>query len=570
MSRPDPITTEVVRYALETIVEEMGNALRRTALSVVIKDLRDYACALFDRDGRLLAAALDIPGLMGCMAPALQACLKKWGDDVEDGDTFVTNHPYLGCAHTSDINIFMPVFADDGVLVGFTGAVAHHADWGGRVPGTAAFDSGSVFMEGVMLPALKLESRGVLNQGVYDIMFANVRHPKQNEGDLRAQLASARAGKKQLRALAARYGSETLTEIVAGLIDYTERRTRGELARLPDGVYSAEGCIDDDGKTPGKNVKFAVDVTVAGDRITFDFARTDPQMPGGMNIPTSSVRSAVQYAFTCILPKDIPVNEGAMAAVEIRAPQGTVVNPTFPAAVGDRHIACERLCDVLVQAVAKIAPERASASWCVGFPVFICETRSPKTGDGAVLLGIIAGGAGGHSSADGGNALDVHLSNCALIPAEVVESNYMLRIDRYELIQDSGGAGRHRGGLGIRADYRNLSGAPMPVQTEVEQSDPDYPPLGMAGGSAGTNCTAWLLGPDGETPLPSKGYYSIPTDGVVSLRAGGGGGYGDPLTRKVDDVLRDVAAGWISAEAALRDYGVDVATGGRRTDAAAA
>ena len=568
MQRPDPITTEVVRHALETIAEEMGTALRRTALSVVIKDLRDYSCALFDRNGGLIACALDIPSLMASMAPALKACIAKWGDDIQDGDVFISNHPYLGCAHTSDVNIFMPAFAEDGVLVGYTGAVAHHADWGGRVPGTAAFDSASVFQEGVMLPALKLEERGVLNRGIFEIITANVRHPKQNEGDLRAQLAAARAGRKQFRALARRYGSDVLNATIASLIDYTERRTRQELARLPDGVYSAEGCIDDNGVEPGKPVKFAVDVTLKGDAISFDFRRTDKQMPGGMNIPQTSVRSAVQYALTCILPDDIPVNEGVMAAISISAPPGTAVNPVFPAAVGDRHIACERLCDVLVQAMAKIAPERASASWCVGFPVFICESKSPKTGDGAVLLGIIAGGAGGTSGWDGASGIDVHLSNCAIIPAEVVESNYQLRIERYELMQDSAGPGRHRGGLGIRADYRNLSGAPMPVQTEVEQSDANFPPLGMEGGKPGTVCSAFLLTEAGTSRLPSKGFYTIPTDGVVSLRAGGGGGFGNPLERAVGDVLKDVEAGWISPAKALAEYGVDAASG-RRVHAAA-
>ncbi len=559
----DPITTEVVRHALETIAEEMGTSMRRTAISVVIKDLRDYSCAVFDAKGRLLACALDIPGLMAAMAPALQATLAKWGDDVAEGDVFITNHPYMGCAHTSDINIFVPVFGDDGKLVGFTGAIAHHADWGGRVPGTAAYDSRSLYQEGVVLAALKLYEGGKPVQAIFDIIRENVRHPDQNMGDLRAQLASARAGRDRFARLGKTYGAENLRAILAGLIVYTARRVRAELAGLPDGTWSAEGAIDDNGITPGARVRYVVDVTLKGEAITFDFSRGDKQMPGGMNIPWASLRSAVQYALTCILPDDIPVNEGVMDVVEIVAPVGGAVNPAHPAAVGDRHIACERLCDVLVNAMGKIAPERTSAGWCVGFPVFICESVSPKTGDSAVLLGIIAGGAGAANDRDGASGIDVHLSNCAIIPAESIESNYTLRIDRYELIRDSGGAGEFRGGLGIRADYRNISGKAMDVQTEVEQNSADSPPWPLPGGQEGTNCSVWMLADGKEEPLPSKGYFSIPPGGVVSMRGGGGGGAGDPRRRPVERVLADVKADLVSAEAARTIYGVDPATGTR-------
>ncbi|QKC98228.1 hydantoinase B/oxoprolinase family protein [Mesorhizobium sp. NZP2298] len=559
----DPITTEVVRHALETIAEEMGTAMRRTAMSVVIKDLRDYSCAVFDSRGRLLACALDIPGLMAAMAPALQATLAKWGDDVVEGDVFITNHPYMGCAHTSDINIFVPVFGSDGGLVGFTGAIAHHADWGGRVPGTAAYDSRSLYQEGVVLPALKLFEAGQPIQAIFDIIHQNVRHPDQNMGDLRAQLASARAGRDRFVQLSKTYGPRELRAILSGLIDYTAKRVRAELTSLPNGTWTAEGAIDDNGITPGARVRYVVDVTLEEDGITFDFSRGDKQMPGGMNIPWASLRSAVQYALTCILPDDIPVNEGVMDAVTIVAPVGGAVNPAHPAAVGDRHIACERLCDVLVNAMGQIAPERGSAGWCVGFPVFICESVSPKTGDSAVLLGIIAGGAGAATDRDGASGMDVHLSNCAIIPAESIESNYTLRIDRYELIQDSGGAGQFRGGLGIRADYRNISGKAMDVQTEVEQSAADSPPWPLAEGRPGTNCSVWMIADGKEEALPSKGYFSIPPGGTVSMRGGGGGGSGDPRGRPIETVLADLRAGFISADAASSLYGVDPATGAR-------
>lgn len=561
--RADPITTEVVRHGLETIAEEMGTALRRTALSVVVKDMRDYSCALFDPQGRLLAAAVDIPTLIASMAPALQAAIAKWGDEIYDGDVFMSNHPYMGAAQTNDVNVFVPVFLD-GALIGYTGAVAHHADWGGRVPGTASFANHSSFEEGVMLPAVKVEERGVPNRTVLDIMTANVRHPKQNQGDLRAQIAATRSGARRFRAMAARYGIDTLVATIEDLIAYTTERTRQEIASWPDGRYSAEGWIDNDGLTMGVPVMFAVDIDVRGDRIAFDFARTASQMAGGHNIPFTTTRSAVQYALTCLLPRDIPFNEGALAQVDIHAPLGSAVNPIFPAAVGDRHIVSERLADVLTQALRPLNPGRTSAGWSVGFPVFNVECRSPKTGDGVVLLANVGGGGGASLGQDGPDAVDVHLSNCALIPAEVVESSYPLRVERVELVMDSGGPGEFRGGLGMRADYRNLSGTTLRFQSEIEQSDPRFPPPGVEGGLPGGVCALKTVDAVGvEVTLPSKGMFEIPDGQVVSLISGGGGGHGDPRTRDVAAVIADVRAGKVSSDAARRFYGVDLASGTR-------
>lgn len=560
MRRTDPITTEVIRHALETIAEEMGTALRRTALSVVVKDMRDYSCAVFDRSGRLLAAALDIPTLLASMSPALRACLDKWGDDIHPGDVFLSNHPYLGACQTNDLNLFVPVFDGDERLIGFTGAIAHHADWGGVVPGTAAATSRSAFYEGVMLPAVKLEVRGVPEPNVRDIITANTRHPKQNHGDLRAQVAAARSGARRFARLAERYGTDTLVTAIDDLIGYTAERTRAELAALPDGTYRAEGWLDDDGINPGAAVRLAVTVTIEGDGAHVDFSGCDPQMPGGMNIPTSTTRSVVHYAIKCLLPDDVPFNEGSMEPVTIHAPEGSAVNPIFPAAVGDRHLASQRLASVMTRALAPAAPHRASAEWFVGWPVLICESASPKTGDGVVLLANVAGGAGATASHDGADAVDVHMANCAIIPAEVIESSYLLRVERYELRPDSGGAGRTRGGLGIRADYRNISDGPMQFLSEAEQSDPGHVPQGLDGGLPGTAASIVLIREDGEeTPLPAKGQHVAAPGEVVSLRAGGGAGFGDPALRPREAVEADLRSGRITARAARDHYNLAAA-----------
>ncbi|TXK42096.1 hydantoinase B/oxoprolinase family protein [Nonomuraea sp. C10] len=547
----DPITTEVVRHALETIAEEMGTALRRTALSVVVKDMRDYSCALFDARGRMLAAALDIPSLLASMAPALRACLDKWGEDIHPGDVFINNHPYLGACQTNDINIFVPVFDAAATLVGFTGVIAHHADWGGRTPGTAAARSESAYEEGVLLPALKVEVKGVPERGLLDIITANTRHPAQNHGDLRAQIAAARSGAGRFAGLAGKFGTGLLLDTFEELFAYTVRRTRAEIAKLPDGDYTAEGCLDNDGLDLDAPVRIVVKAVISGEEIHFDFTGSDPQMRGGMNIPDSTLRSVVHYAVKCLMPSDVPFNEGSLDPVSFHAPRGTAVNPEFPAAVGDRHLASQRLASIVTRALAAAAPHRASAEWFVGWPVLICESRSPKSGDGVVLLANVAGGAGACVDHDGADALDVHMANCQLIPAEVIESSYELRVERYALIPDSGGAGRHRGGLGIRADYRNISSKPLGFLSEAEQTRPEFAPQGLTGGRPGMPASLALIHEDGtETALPSKGQGSALPGEIVSLRAGGGGGYGDPAERPAELVEADLRDGRITAAGA--------------------
>lgn len=554
--RIDPITTEVIRNALETIAEEMGDALRRTALSVVVKDMRDYSCAVFDAHGRMIAAALDIPSLLASMAPALQAAIQKWGEEIHPGDVILSNHPYMGACQTNDINMFIPVFDTQERLIGFTGVIAHHADWGGRIAGTAAAQSESAFEEGVLMPALKYEVRGVPERNLQDIIATNVRHPAQNLGDLRAQTAAGRSGARRFASIAEKYGFDALRGAINDLFDTTAYRTAREIGKLADGAHAAEGWLDNDGVNLENPVRMQVEVRVEGEAISFDFSDSDPQMAGGMNIPNSTLRSVVHYAVKCLMPAEVSFNEGSLAPVTIIAPEGTAVNPRFPAAVGDRHLASQRLSSIVTKALAVIAPHKASAEWFVGWPVLICESRSPKSGDGAVLLANVAGGAGGSSRRDGASGLDVHMGNCAIIPAEVVESSYELRVERYELMVDSAGAGQYRGGFGIRADYRNLSQTPLAFLSEAEQTNPDFAPQGSEGGSTGSPASLWLIDKEGgERAMPSKGKGVADHGEIVSLRAGGGGGYGDPRQRSRDALLADVRAGLISPVAARTYYG---------------
>ena len=407
----------------------------------------------------------------------------------------------------------------------------------------------------MLFPAVKLEERGRPNQAIYDILAANVRHPAQNRGDLRAQLAAARSGDRRLRRLAELHGSEVLIETGAALIAYSAARTREAIAEMPDGTYVAEGWLDDDGLTPGVPVAIRVAVTVEGEQMTVDFGGSDPQMPGGMNCPLATTRSVVHYGVRCLMTGDVPFNEGSVEPVEIVAPEGTVVNPRYPAAVGDRHHTSQRMADVLTRALATIRPERGSAGWFCGVPATIVEATSNRTGEASVLLSLIGGGAGAAPTHDGADAVEAHMSNCSLLAAEIIESTYPLRVERYELVPDSGGAGRCRGGLGMRFDFRVLAEEAVPVRVETEQAAPALGAPGFAGGQPGRPAAVVLIREGEEIVQAPKGVVDARAGDVVSVRAGGGGGYGDPRDRPPDELAADVRAGRVS-EAAARDvYG---------------
>lgn len=561
MTKIDPITTQVVHHGLETLAEEMRTSLCRTALSVVVRDMLDYSCGLFDRRGRLMATALDLPTLIASMGFALDQVREKWGDDFEPGDIVITNDPYGGAAHTSDVHIFIPVFDDAGALIGFSGTIAHHADWGGRVPATTSAANHSVFEEGVRYTAVKLEEAGRPNRSVYEIIAANIRMPEISMGDLRAQIASARTGERGMKRLAERYGSELFMEAVDGLIAYTEERSRQAIAELPDGVYEAEGWLDDDGVERHVPVRLHAKVTISGSQVTVDLTGCAEQGAGGMNCPLATTRSSVIYALKCVLPDDIPFNHGFSVPVEMVTAPASIVEPRFPAATSDRHLTAQRLCDVLSLAFGQAAPERGSASWFVGWPFFVCQGTSPKTGKMIVGAANIGGGAGANRATDGASGIDVHGANCAIIPVEIAEINYPFRVERYELVKDSGGAGRTRGGLGIRADYRITAKDGVLIRSEAEQANPEFAPRGLDGGMPGTPSFIGVIKAGEGEPIQQdpKGEFSVEEGDVLVLVSGGGGGCGNPRDRDHAAVLSDLKIGWVGEEAANGVYGLDQA-----------
>jgi N-methylhydantoinase B len=548
----DPITRDVFQRALVGIAEEMSMALRRAAYSSIIWDMYDYACGLFTPDGEMMAQAKTIPAQLGIMSTALKhmyAAIPR--ETWKPGDVMVCNDPYRGCTHTMDIVLFSPVFVD-GKLVAVTSTIAHHVDIGGKIPGTEAADNQEIFAEGLILPPLRLVDGGEPVQAIFDIVAANVRDPRGNLGDLRAQIAGCRTGERRIAELWKRYGSDEAAALTAACIDYAEIYMRRVVSDMPNGVYEAAVLMEDDVATDDP-IRIKVAVTVAGDELTVDFAGTSAQRDNALNNPIASTISMVHYAVKCIVAPDIPQNEGCNRPVTLKVPSRSILNPDRPAAVSVRHLTQQMLADCVLRAMAPLAPTRASAGCQVAFPTFAAGGFDDRPGmrrdDGSapyyVISDIIGGGMGGSAASDGMSAVDTHGGNCAILSAEVMETLSPFRVLRTELVPGSGGRGRHRGGLAIRRDYQMLSSKCI-MGAYVQQTRPDTRPWGWDGGEPGRPAGI-VLNPDSATAqkLKSKIYgLALKAGDVIRFEAAGGGGWGDPAERDREAGEADRAEGF--------------------------
>lgn len=518
---------EVFRHAFEGIAEEMGATLLRSSYTVVIKDLLDYSCALFDARGALVAQAGHIPSHLGSMGYALKRIVEKWGEDVHPGDVLLTNDPFDGGTHVPDIHIFMPIFAGER-RIGFAGSIAHHADWGGRVPGSISAANESVFEEGVVYPHLKLEAAGVPNEALYETIAANIRQAPLGLGDLRAQIAAARTAVARFDALLERHGDEAVVDAMRGLIDRSARATRRAIAALPDGRWEAEGFLDGDGVHDSGPLRIAVALTIDGERLEVDFSGTAPQQPTGINVPLATTQSAVLYAVRTILDDSVPTTEGCLAPITIRLPERSLVNPSRPAPVSDRHLTSQRLADVLVRCLAQLRPRETIAGCFVGAAWMACAAPGRKTGEEMILLLNVVGGAGAGPRRDGLDAVDTHLSSSALIPAEVVETEYPLRVEQYALVDGTGGAGARVGGRGMRAVFRVVGEQPISFQCGMEQTDSRFGAWGLEGGAAGSAGHVAVIpaGSDREERIAGRSRVVLAPGDRLVLATGGGGGHG--------------------------------------------
>jgi N-methylhydantoinase B len=520
---------EVLRHAFEGIAEEMGKTLHRSAYTVVIKDLNDYSCALFDATGALVAQGNNMPTHLGSMSYALKDLIEFWDDDIHPGDVFISNDPYHGGTHLPDVHIFMPVF-DGERRFAWAGNIAHHGDWGGRVPGSISVENRSVYEEGVIYPHVRLESRGRPNRDVYALIAANIRQPALGLGDLRAQVASAKTAVERTRALLERYPVDVLEDGMGALIESAETRARRQIAALPDGTYRAEGFLDGNGLPDTEPLPIAVELTIAGSDVIVDLAGTAPQQETAINVPVATTRSAAMFALRTLLDPSIPSNEGCYRPLLVKLPAASLVNPAKPAPVSDRHLTSQRLADVLLRAFAQLDESLATAGWFVGAAWFSCFPPSQKTGEPTMLLLNLCGGAGAAAGHDGLPAANPHLANSTLIPAEIVESDYPLRVEMYQLRAGSGGAGRYRGGAGLRAEFTNISGETFRVQTGMEQTAPGSGAWGLEGGGQGE--PGFVAIRDArrgtEQRVDPRAAHQLEAGHTLVICTGGGGGVGAP------------------------------------------
>jgi len=528
MTALDPVTLEILRHAFSGIAEEMAVVEYRSSFSPIIREMLDFSCGTFDTEGRMISHAEQIPAQLGLMQFALAAARAKYGP-LEPDDVVLFNHPYHGGTHTPDLQVFMPAW-HDGVLVGYTGSIAHHIDVGGRYPGTEGADNTEVFQEGLLFPPLKLHERGRRNEPLYDLIAANVRDPEATLGDLAAQIAACRRGIQRLEELCHRFGTETVVAAMHGLLEQTSARAQAEFCSWPTHEVRAEGFLDDDALAPGIPVRIAASIQVRDGRLHIDFSGSDPQVAGGINVPWSSTHAGSYFAVRCFVGSDVPQNDGLTRNVVVQAPEGTIVRPRFPAAVSARHLAVQRLSDVLVEALGDLLPARAVAASHVSFPAFVFQAIDPRTGRLTLLTDILGGGGGARPDAPGDNAIDSYTSSCALLPAEIAEMEYPWRIERTELVEGSGGAGQQPGGLGFRRDYTLLA-EEADGMYYIDQTNPAFAAKGREGGGPGAAGRVFLVRDGREEPLPGKGYLRLRRGDTVVFVGAGGGGYGRPSER---------------------------------------
>jgi N-methylhydantoinase B len=558
-AKTDPARFEVVKNALYSAAEEMKIVLAKTAYSPLLKVAGDYSCGIFDSTGDMVAQGPDLPIHLGSMPDAVRAVIAAY-PEVEPGDVFIHNDPYHGGSHLPDVNVVAPAFFGNRLL-GFGCVRAHWPDIGSATPGSYGAVT-EIYGEGLRIPPVRLYRNGRPDPDIERIIFANVRTPAERQGDLRAQVAANRRGTLRLEALARKYGVDQLLQIMNEVLDYSEAMMRAALRLLPDGEASFADVFDGDGVlAPGADADepFTVKLTLrkCGETIIADFTGSDGQVPGPMNAPLTVTASGVYCALKMIAdPKSlIPPNSGCWRPVTVTAPPGSVVNAQLPApVVYANHEISHRVADMVMAAMFQISPRSVMAASQGTSAVVTFGGVDPRSGERYVSYESLKGGFGARPIKDGINAVASTVSNMMNTPIEMLEISFPLRVEEYALIPDSGGAGAWRGGLGARRVWRVLG---HEAHAAVCCERTLTPPFGLAGGRPGGAMRLWLELPDGtRRPLNSKGALTIPAGGRLVMEAPGSGGYGPPAARDPELLREDLADGYVTAEAARRDYDI--------------
>jgi N-methylhydantoinase B len=562
----DMITMQVIRYALEQIADEMGYTLVRTGRSTLITEIKDISCVICDARGQTIAQAHHTPSFLAGFEITMR-CLRETfaAADLAPGDVIITNDPYRGGQHIMDLYAIAPVF-ERGDLIGFVGNITHHSDLGGVAAGGVAGGIREIYLEGLRLPMVKLYKKGVEDREIAGIITNQIRVPEKTWGDIRAQVSSLMVGVERLEKLFARYGRDTVERACADLLDYSERLMRQGLAALPDGTYSGEDFIDDDGVVD-RPIRVAVSVTIRGGEAIVDLSGSDPQAEGNTNSTIANTHAAVYYVLIAVVEPHAPPNSGCYRPIKLITRPGTIVDPVLPGAVAARSNCSTKIVEAMFLALSQVVPERVTA--CSHGQVTTCGFGGidPRTGQRFIFTDIQTGGNGGRPSADGNDGQDSHLPRFMNTPVEAAEQQFPVRIERYEFIPDTGGAGKFRGSLALRRDIRLLCDRVSFARYGDRHKTRPFGLLGGQPGSAGE----FLLNPGtpAERRLQSKGLDVLAANDLVSLRLPGAGGYGEPRERDFAAIDRDLRDEKLSPERIEADYGVAVDRGSLCVDRAA-
>ncbi|SJM62695.1 hydantoinase B/oxoprolinase family protein [Gulosibacter sp. 10] len=522
-----PIDVEVARNRLESIAEEVGMTLIRTAYSPNIKDRRDCSAGLYGPSGELIAQAEHIPLHLGLMPTLVRRSIEQIGaENLEPGDVILTNNPYLGGSHLPDMCLITPIFHEGG-LIAVVANMAHHVDVGGIAPGSMATHTTEVFQEGVRVPPLKLYHRGRLAEEVFNLILTNVRTPSTTRGDIVAQLSANMLGSRRVAEVLEEWGPDYFAAACRSLVDYAEQRTRAAIAGLPDGRATFTDHLEHDG-TREREIPITVTVDKHGDEIDFDFSESADQIAGALNCSYAITEACVAYAIKLITDPSLPSNEGLMRPIRVKTRPGTLVSAEFPAPVANGNTQTSmRIVDALLGAFHRIAPDVVPAASCGSQNILTIGGLDEATGEYFSYVETYGGGQGANPDLDGGDAVHTHMTNTRNTPCEVIEREYPLRVRRYEIATGTGGRGRFRGGDGLVRELEVTSSSATAV---IATSRVTTRPWGLEGGEPGSSGRVWITTEAGSADLPSLCQQRVDRGETIAIQTAGGGGFGAPDT----------------------------------------
>jgi N-methylhydantoinase B len=562
----DTVTLTVLNNALVNVCREMGLTMIRTAFSPIFNEGLDFSCVVFDRRGNMIGQAEFCPAQIAASLYIVRWTLEELGvDSFEPGDVVLHNDPYRGGAHIPEHSVIRPVF-HEGELFGFVANVGHLAEIGGMAVGSFAADATEVFQEGLRIPPIKIVKRDEHDMELWQLIMANHRTPRNTWGDLNAQIGSLRVAERRMHELLDLHGRELIDQASNELMDYSERWMRAEIEAIPDGVYAFGERMEDDGVGPDP-ISFHVEVTVTGDELIVDWSGSDPQARGPINATYGVTAGATYNAVFHLTDDGIPKNSGAYRPIRIIAPPGSAVNVQYPGpSVGGNTETHPKLADMVIAALAPALPNRAAAAEGGTACNFLFGGTHPKTGDYYANYHLEGGGWGATAAQDGNDAIIVKNGNCRNTPVEIFETRFPLRVLEYSLVDDSGGPGAHRGGLGTQRVFEVQEDTEVTVNALLDRTKPGFGAWGLVDGESG-ELAAILVKRKGESEFrtftevfgtASASKFTnirLQSGDQVVLRSPGGGGYGDPTERSEELVREDIAQGFVSEERARSAYG---------------